>query len=57
MKRLACGDLVPGCTAVVERESGDDIVVAAGEHAVEAHGIEASPEFVELVRAAIRDVE
>ena len=57
MKRLACGDLVAGCTAVVEAENEDDIVAAAGKHALEAHGMEATPAFAEAVRGAIRDVE
>jgi predicted small metal-binding protein len=55
MKTMHCGDLVPGCPAVVESESEDEIVAMAGKHAVEAHGLEVTPEFVEQVRGVIRE--
>ena len=57
MKKLACGDLMPGCPEVIESENEDDILSAAGKHVVDVHGMEVTPELVELVRGAIRDVD
>jgi predicted small metal-binding protein len=55
MKTLACGELVPGCPATIQAETEDEILAQAGRHAVEAHGLEVTPELVEQVRAHIRD--
>jgi predicted small metal-binding protein len=55
MKTLACGDLVPGCPAVVEAETEEEILQIAAQHATEAHGMEVTPELVEKVKAAIRE--
>ena len=55
MKTLACGELVPGCAATIQAETEDEILAEAGRHAVEAHGLEVTPELVAQVRAHIRD--
>ena len=57
MKKLKCGDLVPGCPKVIEAGSDEEIIAAAGNHVVEAHGMEVTPELVEQVRGAINDVD
>jgi predicted small metal-binding protein len=57
MKRLECNDLVPGCDAVVEAETEEEILSQAGRHAVEDHGLEVTPEFVEQARSQIREVQ
>jgi predicted small metal-binding protein len=38
MKTLACGDLVPGCSAVVEEETEEEILQIAARHATETRG-------------------
>jgi predicted small metal-binding protein len=55
MKTLACGEIMPGCDATFDGETEDDVLAQAGRHAVEAHGLEVTPEVVELVRSHIRD--
>ena len=55
MKTLACGDIMIGCPATFTGETEDEILAQAGKHAVEAHGMEVTPEVVELVRSHIHD--
>jgi predicted small metal-binding protein len=55
MKTFTCGDIMPGCTATFTGETEDEVLQQAGRHAVEAHGLELTPELVETVRAQIRD--
>ena len=57
MKTLACGDLVPGCEAVVRAETEDEILQIAAQHAVEAHGLTADDGLVAAVKSAIREEE
>lgn len=57
MKTLACGDLVPGCPAVVEAETEEEIMQIAAKHAAEAHGLAVDDGLVAAVKAAIRDEE
>jgi predicted small metal-binding protein len=57
MKTLACGDIMPGCEATFQGETEDEILAQAGEHAVTVHGLEVSPEVVELVRSRIKEAE
>ncbi len=55
MKILACGDLVPGCQAVVTAETEDEILQIAARHAVEAHGLTVDDDLVAAVKGAIRE--
>jgi predicted small metal-binding protein len=57
MKTLVCGDLVPGCPAVVTEETEDEILQIAAQHAVEAHGLSVDDGLVAAVKGAIRDEE
>ena len=57
MKTLACGDLVPGCEAVVRAESEEEILRIAAQHAVEAHGLTVDDGLVAAVKGAIREEE
>jgi predicted small metal-binding protein len=52
-KLLRCDSLVPGCEYEA-RGTEEEILAAAGRHAVEDHGIEVTPELVEKVKGAIR---
>lgn len=55
-KLLKCGDLMPGCTFEARGQSEQEILRAAAVHAKEVHGMEATPELVEKVKGAIRDI-
>jgi len=55
MKILACGDLVPGCQAVVTAETEEEIMQIAAQHAVEAHGLTVDDGLMAAVKGAIRD--
>ena len=55
-KELRCGDLMPGCEAVVEGRDEGEVMAKAAEHAKNAHGLsEISPELAGKVRSAIRE--
>ncbi|MGC4108931.1 MAG: DUF1059 domain-containing protein [Nocardioides sp.] len=56
-KTLACGDIMQGCQATFSAETEDELLAQAGQHAVEAHGLEVTPELVEVVRGAIHDTD
>ena len=57
MKTLVCGEIMPGCDATFTGESDDEILAKAGQHVVEHHVLEVTPEMVALVRPHIRDAE
>jgi predicted small metal-binding protein len=57
-KELRCGDLMPGCTTVVEGKDEAEVMAKAGEHAKNAHGLqEITPELASKVRSAIKEKE
>ena len=52
---LACGDVMPGCTATFSAETEEELLAQVGPHAAEAHGItEISPDVLEAVKGAIK---
>jgi predicted small metal-binding protein len=56
MKELRCGDLVPGCNAVIQGKDVAEVMQKGAEHAKTAHGMSAlSPDLAKKVQAAIRD--
>ena len=55
-KELRCGDLMPGCEAVVQGEDEAEVMARAAEHAKNAHGLqEITPELAGKVRSAIKE--
>ena len=55
-KELRCGDLMPGCQAVVEGKDEAEVMAKAAEHAKTAHGLQQiPPELASKVRSAIRE--
>jgi predicted small metal-binding protein len=55
-KELRCGDLMPGCKAVVEGKDVAEVMTKATEHAKASHGMTTvPPDMVAKVKAAIRD--
>ena len=56
MKQFACRSVVPGCDGVVTGESEDEVLVAAAEHAEQAHGMTDIPaDVVTQIRAGITE--
>ena len=48
-------DVGPDCDADVRGDTEDEILEQAGAHAQADHGLEVTPELVEVVRSAIKD--
>lgn len=56
MKVLRCGDLMPGCQAVIEGKDVDEVMTKGVEHAKKAHGMATiPPDLAKKVQAAIKD--
>jgi predicted small metal-binding protein len=55
-KVLHCGDLMPGCKAVIEGKDVGEVMAKGAEHAKKAHGMTAiPPDLAKKVQAAIKD--
>lgn len=55
-KVLNCGDLMPGCKAVIEGKDVTEVMTKGAEHAKAAHGLTAiTPDLAKKVQAAIKD--
>jgi predicted small metal-binding protein len=57
MKRIHCGDLVPGCAFKAQAETDADVLRVEFEHVRNAHGLEVTPAFLERARERIVDAE
>ncbi len=56
MKQLRCGDLMPGCSAVIEGKDEAEVMSKGVEHAKSAHGISTiPPDMAQKVKSAIKD--
>jgi predicted small metal-binding protein len=54
MKEFRCGEIVPGCDAVFQSESEDELMQQIGAHARDEHGMdEVPPEVDDQIRARI----
>ena len=57
MKRFACGDVIPGCTATFTAADVEGIFAQAVPHAAAEHGIlEVTPELQATVRSLVTTV-
>ena len=55
-KRIACNDVVPGCTFTATAATEEELLKKVMAHASQAHGIiELTPELAAKVKSAIRD--
>ena len=55
-KVLRCGDLMPGCNAVIEGKDEAEVMAKGAEHAKKAHQMASiPPEIAAKVKAAIKD--
>lgn len=54
-KVVRCGDVMPGCTALMEGRDDAEVIRKVMEHAKSAHGMAAvPPDVADKVRAAIK---
>ena len=54
-KKIACGDVVPGCTFEATADTEKELVDKVKDHAAHAHGVaEVTPELAAKVKAAIQ---
>ncbi len=52
--KLACGDVMPGCSARFEHESKDGLMNEVADHAAAEHGItEVTPEIGSTIESRI----
>ena len=55
-KRIACNDVVPGCTFTATAATEEELLQKVVEHAAHDHGItNVTPEVAAKVKSAIRD--
>ena len=55
-KVLRCGDLVPGCNAVIEGKDEAEVMAKGAEHAKAVHKMTTiPPEMAAKVKAAIKE--
>jgi|SwirhisoilCB3_FD_contig_101_684122_length_1147_multi_3_in_0_out_0_2 predicted small metal-binding protein len=55
MKRIACADLVPGCTFTAEADTEKELLDKVAAHAKQVHSLDATPAFVEKVKSKIKE--
>lgn len=56
MKILKCGDVMPGCSTVIEGKDVAEVMAKGAEHARKDHGVATvPPDVAKKVQAAIRD--
>lgn len=52
---LACGDVIPGCSAVLTGDTKDAVLSAVGAHAAQDHGVvDIDAATLAAVEAALR---
>lgn len=55
MKRIACHDVVPGCSFTASADTEEELLERVVAHAGHAHDVKvASPELLAKVKSAIR---
>lgn len=57
MKRIACGDLVPGCTFKAQAETETEVLHVEMDHVRSVHGFDPGPQFLERARGRIEETE
>ncbi len=55
LKRIACGDVVPGCDFTATAATEEELLKQVTAHAAHSHGVTTvTPELAEKVKAAIK---
>jgi predicted small metal-binding protein len=56
-KRIACEDVVPGCTFTATAATEEQLLKKVVAHAAQAHGVtDVTPELAAKLKSAIRDL-
>ena len=56
-KRIACNDVVPGCTFTATAATEEELLKKVVAHASQDHGVtDVTPELAAKVKSAIRDL-
>ena len=56
MKRIICGELVPGCAFQVRANTESEALHVWAGHARSTHGVDVSQQLLDRARASIEDV-
>ena len=55
-RKIACADVVPGCTFKASAATEQELLQKVGQHAKASHGVnEVTPELAAKVKAAIQN--
>jgi predicted small metal-binding protein len=55
MKKIACHDVVPGCSFTASADTEEELLARVATHAGSAHDVkDVSPELLDKVKRAIR---
>ena len=54
-KVIYCGDMGCGCDFVVRGETMEEVLKVGVEHGEEVHGIDVTPDMVEVIKGMVRD--
>ena len=57
MKTLHCHDAGFECEGVIKANTEEEVLNLAAQHALEVHGVTATPELAEQLRTLIKDEE
>ena len=55
MKKIVCGDVVPGCHILIRAETEADLLRKVADHIRAAHQLNVTPKLLEKARGRIRD--
>jgi predicted small metal-binding protein len=56
MKRILCGELVPGCAFQARAKSEPEVLHVWAGHVRSAHGLNVTDQFLDRARASVEDV-
>jgi predicted small metal-binding protein len=56
MKRIECGDLVPGCAFHAQAETESEVLAVEAAHARATHSVIVTSNFIERARQRIQNV-
>jgi predicted small metal-binding protein len=56
MKRILCGELVPGCAFQARAKSEPEVLHVWAGHVRSTHGLNVTDQFLERARASVQDV-
>ena len=54
-KEMRCGDLMPGCSKIIEGKDEQEVIAKAKEHARRDHNQDVTPDLEKKVRGAIHE--